>query len=1474
MDAQRVSAALFDRVLGAVAASPPAGVTSTEVLALGPQIRGNVIAAWSTMLAEAMPLRARSFMSGLNDPARIAGLIEVYPDTNADIGTSLKDCSQKCLVALSRVPAPQRVFVDSGAYSEVDEKFVVVDPISDEQWRERLASALKLGEALGERAFIMAPDRVGSQAITFDRLTTYRDQVRAIAATGAQLMLALQPGDKSLTEFLDAAEAATGIEFIPAFPMRKGPVPFEVIAEFVRNNPGRPIHLLGMGRSKAPFMKRLEAMFPDLVITHDANELRAIVGNKSGMRRHTRSSHEAIEELAEFVFAPGDSRLPDFTDAISEPSGWLSKAHRKRLAQAWGLRGAERKLWIEDPDEWVESPDHPNAYEWNMLEQAWLEKWEALSRDERVRRAMIKTFRQANPSTICEGIHNGPECAATVLFDRIVGLVAANPPQGLTSSEVLAAAREIRPSVVPLWADRIEHLIPADAPVGHWSDQPDWLTPEVIEKINQEFIDEGSNAAMLPNAVAYGRVLDDPYAVLSVVAAHQRSAWGAALRRWFEAWGERTSDDAWRASLRSTVPGLEFERQRLGSVDKRKVPEPIPSQSTRVRVDPEEALVQRANDGRSRLVPWHAIYGEIWATAPGERGYRAAESKEQLIEAAAVERRRAIVLADRFVRDVLDVWRSDEGPVVVSLAQALDPNAFPWVPYSEPAGDDVDEDFLPVLLRTPDVDWTPAEVAAVLAAAFPSGSEFTDLLELPTYTRIEWLRVVERVADHIFPRADTPEAVEAVSKLRIVPITKEQAISFIREHHSKLDRFNPRGFVGAIGAARGHRLVAVATINTPTGHNDRALRALELTRIASDGTVRNASSMLASRAIDVTPLVDRGAGPANLFVTYQLLSERGSTYRALKDKGGAGSPWNMRPVALIKGKAPSGARQTDASLMSSDKIRWEAGPAAAPADWSLLDRTESTTAPSAEPTPPLTEGWLREVVEEEGVTSAERELAERREVIARKAQQGGDSEARAQLRDADKLVRRLRDWRDDCPSCESECDTPDATPARMGDVEYWRGAATTVYFPAPDGNGIGHVAAHYALVPASSVIASNDPFTFSPDKRYPAELQERDYSRDRSEQAKVKRAADNWISDFYVNSNPDAVNGPPIVDHRGFVLGGNSRAMSIARVARDAPEKYAGELAAAIREHGAVFGLDGAPVAGMILVRVLDGEFDQRSISRDLNRTFTQTLGDSARHVSLGRLLPAELYALLGDLLAEPDMTLSKAIQRRSAEVIQLLRAANLITPQNETQWIKQRSGRLTDKLSADGRNRLVGAIMGAFVNDKDVLSRTPPSLEGLYQRLAPVAMSLDAWDPANETGYNWVPALRIAMSEAAELATMADWRAAFQTVDMLEQSGERAEIYNSPWAASALEWLLDIARKKPAVATRALQTYWRSIPPEAKGEAALFARTDEQLKEAGVTPEAIYATATGATPPAEVQRIGPARYLAGHAQEATGALF
>jgi hypothetical protein len=210
------------------------------------------------------------------------------------------------------------------------------------------------------------------------------------------------------------------------------------------------------------------------------------------------------------------------------------------------------------------------------------------------------------------------------------------------------------------------------------------------------------------------------------------------------------------------------------------------------------------------------------------------------------------------------------------------------------------------------------------------GDDFDDLKDNPLYETFQ-PRGVPAVGErgHV--------ADETSDRPRLVSVDKERAAEFIEQHHSKLPDINYRGLMYTIGVMVGSRLVAVGAAGHPSARWEKrseqcsTFGMLELSRIASDGTVRGASSMIAARMIDLLPFSGRHGVPGCLFLTYSLLTERGTTYLALADKG-------LRPVAISKRHVPGGARSQAGmtALRGLDKVRWEAGPAAMPPNWDLL----------------------------------------------------------------------------------------------------------------------------------------------------------------------------------------------------------------------------------------------------------------------------------------------------------------------------------------------------------------------------------------------------------------------------------------------------------------------------------------------------------------------------------------------------------
>lgn len=169
-------------------------------------------------------------------------------------------------------------------------------------------------------------------------------------------------------------------------------------------------------------------------------------------------------------------------------------------------------------------------------------------------------------------------------------------------------------------------------------------------------------------------------------------------------------------------------------------------------------------------------------------------------------------------------------------------------------------------------------------------------------------------------------------RLRLVPVSKKTAARFIEAHHTHRPEPNWRGTMYTLGVMLGDRLVGVASAGTPTGIKPPlAWNTLELTRVATDGTVPNASSMLAARMLRLAEHSRRGdPGDPWLFVTYSELGEDGATYKALKDLG-------LRPTRLTKASSKGYGRRKGSRKGLGRRIRWEAGPAAGEARWELLE---------------------------------------------------------------------------------------------------------------------------------------------------------------------------------------------------------------------------------------------------------------------------------------------------------------------------------------------------------------------------------------------------------------------------------------------------------------------------------------------------------------------------------------------------------
>lgn len=285
------------------------------------------------------------------------------------------------------------------------------------------------------------------------------------------------------------------------------------------------------------------------------------------------------------------------------------------------------------------------------------------------------------------------------------------------------------------------------------------------------------------------------------------------------------------------------------------------------------------------------------------------------------------------------------------------------------------------------------------------------------------------------------------------------------------------------------------------------------------------------------------------------------------------------------------------------------------------------------------------------------------------------------------------------------------------------GRETTIYLTSASGFP-ERQPSQYRIVRADRLIPSHTWSTFAPHPDYPPGVQERQYHRDASEQAKVMRNAQGFRPDLVVTDNPDAANGPPVILPSGVVLGGNSRTMTIQRVYAELPDRAA-DLYRTLKERASIFGFlpsDVDQVRDPVLVRVVDPPDQSHGALRDLvkryNEVLTQALDPTAAQVSAGiRITDAVIDRIA--LSIGPDETINDFLSsERSADTLVALQRSGLIDPRTWSAFIDRRKGLLNE----DGRRMVVRAMLGRVLPDPGLLEALGPELRAtLADGMAPI---------------------------------------------------------------------------------------------------------------------------------------------------------
>lgn len=254
---------------------------------------------------------AAVFASGSNRPGEVRGMARVGLDVGvcADYVTA---ATEAALVELKDTDT--LVFCDSGAFSEVSFSpevggFVPTAPISHEAWLEKLALYRRLGAALGPQAWLVAPDQVGSQEVTLERLTKYRPQLQQLALTGARVMVVAQRGALSQADFFKAAVEAAGLigysGLVAGLPCKKSASSPAEVAAFLRDVKVGNVHLLGLGPNNpkvCDYLAPFAVEGCETSVSLDSCLIAASVGKTNGKgggpRRYTKAQDFAGRVLA------------------------------------------------------------------------------------------------------------------------------------------------------------------------------------------------------------------------------------------------------------------------------------------------------------------------------------------------------------------------------------------------------------------------------------------------------------------------------------------------------------------------------------------------------------------------------------------------------------------------------------------------------------------------------------------------------------------------------------------------------------------------------------------------------------------------------------------------------------------------------------------------------------------------------------------------------------------------------------------------------------------------------------------------------------------------------------------------------------------------------------------------------------------------------------------------------------------------
>lgn len=343
--------------------------------------------------------------------------------------------------------------------------------------------------------------------------------------------------------------------------------------------------------------------------------------------------------------------------------------------------------------------------------------------------------------------------------------------------------------------------------------------------------------------------------------------------------------------------------------------------------------------------------------------------------------------------------------------------------------------------------------------------------------------------------------------------------------------------------------------------------------------------------------------------------------------------------------------------------------------------------------------------------------------------------------------------------------------------------------------------ARYAVRELKDIQTSHNGLTFSPNGKYEL-VNDRDYTRPEN-QAKVFNGATPAAFDprYLISDNPDASNGPPVIDSNGNVMGGNGRGMILQRVYYNNPtgaQAYRDLLISRAPN----FGLDADQIRGMkqpVLVREIQdeelagGAQAKQNAVTNFNAKPTAEMRPAEKAIADSRRVSQGTLDDIGERLDAKgqDATLADVLEDRGgADVLQHMIDDGAISPQEAAAYVSN------GKLTPAGKSRISQSLLGRFFHDPAQIDRTAPSVRNKLERIAAPLTKAEAF-----AGWNLTPHVQAAL----DLLEEARSRGSANLDDVVKQSGLFGEQRFTPQAITLAKAMQSMT---PVQLTKAVRLY------------------------------------------------------------------